>query len=50
MYGMVLHYFDVKKTTAETYHLLSKVYGDETPLERTCRVWFELFRNCDFDV
>jgi len=23
---------------------------DETPLERTCRVWFERFRNGDFDV
>jgi len=26
------------------------VYADQTPLERTCRVWFERFRNGDFDV
>jgi len=37
---MLLHYFDVKKTAAETHHVLSNVYGDETPSERTCKVWF----------
>jgi len=47
---MLLHYFGLKKTAAETHHLLSEVYGDETPSERTCRVWFERFRNRDFDV
>jgi len=47
---MLLHYFDVKKTAAKTHHLLSNVYGDETPSERTFRIWFERFRNCDFDV
>jgi len=26
------------------------VYGAKTPSERTCRVWFERFRNGDFDV
>ena len=26
------------------------MYGDETPSERTYRVWFERFRNDDFDV
>jgi len=40
---MLLHYFDVKKTATEMHHLLSKVYGDETPSERTCRVWFKRF-------
>lgn len=47
---MILHYFDLKKTAAETHRLLSEVYGDEIPSERTCRVWFERFRNNDFDV
>jgi len=27
-----------------------KCMVDETPLEKTCRVWFERFRNGDFDV
>ncbi|KYN18167.1 hypothetical protein ALC57_09512 [Trachymyrmex cornetzi] len=38
---VLLHYFDLKKTAAKAHRLLSEVYGDETPLERTCRVWFE---------
>jgi len=45
---VLLYYF--KKTVAETHRLLSKVYGDETPSKRTCRVWFEHFRNDDFYV
>jgi len=46
---VLLYYFDLKKTAAEAHRLLSEVYGDETPSE-TCRVWFECFRNSDFDV
>lgn len=26
------------------------MYGDETLSERTCRVWFERFRNDNFDL
>jgi len=47
---VLLHYFDLKKTAAEAHRSLSKIYGDETPSERTCRVWFERFRKGDFDV
>lgn len=49
---VLLHYFDFKKNAAEMHRLLSEVYGDETPskMERTCRVWFERFRNGNFDV
>jgi len=48
---LLLHYFDLKKTAAETHRLLFEVveFGDETPLKRT-RVRFERFRNGDFDV
>ena len=42
---MHLHYY-LKKTQS----FLSEMYGDKTPSERTCRVWFECFRNGDFDV
>jgi len=47
---MLLYYFDLKKTATEAHRLLSEVHSDETPLERTYRVWFERFRNNDFDV
>jgi len=48
----LLYYFDLKKI--EAHHLLCMlygvVYGDETLSKKTCRVWFERFRNGDFDV
>jgi len=47
---MFLYYFDLKKITAEAHHLLPEVYGDETLSERTCKAWFERFRNSDFYV
>jgi len=47
---VLLHYFDLKKTAAEAHRLLFEMYSDETPSEKTCRVWFERFRNSDFDV
>jgi len=47
---VLLYYFDLKKPAAEAHRLLSEVYDDETPSEGTCRVWFECFRNGDFDV
>jgi len=47
---VILHYFNLKKTVAETHRLLFEVYSDEILSERTCRVWFEHFRNDDFDV
>ncbi|EZA54265.1 hypothetical protein X777_06187 [Ooceraea biroi] len=36
-----------KVATLRVNRLLSEVYSDETPSERTCRVWFERFRNGD---
>jgi len=47
---VLLYYSDFKKTATEAHRLLSEMYGDEIPLERTCRVWFERFRNADSDV
>jgi len=47
---VILHYFDLKKTVAEAHRFLPEIYGDETPSKRTCRVWFERFRNGDFDM
>jgi len=47
---VLLHYFDLKKTTAEAHRLLSEMYGDDTSSKRTYKVWFERFRNGDFDV
>ena len=39
----------MKKSAAEAYRMLSNTYG-EAASERTCREWFQRFKNGDFDV
>ncbi|XP_028048263.1 chromobox protein homolog 1 isoform X2 [Monomorium pharaonis] len=48
--SQLLDYFNLKKTATETHRLLFKVYGNKAPSERTCRAWFERFRNGNFNV
>ncbi|GFY18840.1 mariner Mos1 transposase [Trichonephila clavipes] len=42
--------FNMKKSAAETRRMLSNTYGETTISERTCREWFQRFKNGDFDV
>ena len=48
--GILLHYFTLKKSAAETHRILVKTYGDHALLETTGREWFRRFKNNDFDV
>ena len=40
----------MKKSAAEAHRMLSNTYGEVTISERTCREWFQRFKNGDFDV
>ena len=40
----------MKKSAAETHRMLSNTYGKAAISERTCREWFQRFKNDDFDV
>ncbi|GFV19447.1 uncharacterized protein TNCV_3663801 [Trichonephila clavipes] len=40
----------MKKSAAEAHRMLSNTYGEATISERTCREWFQRFKNGDFDV
>ncbi len=40
--------FNMKKS--ETHRMLSNTYGEAAISERTCREWFQRFKNGDFDV
>ncbi|GFS95201.1 mariner Mos1 transposase [Trichonephila clavipes] len=42
--------FNMKKSAAEAHRMLSNTYGDAAIIERTCREWFQRFKNGDFDV
>ncbi|GFY29007.1 mariner Mos1 transposase [Trichonephila clavipes] len=42
--------FNMKKSAAEAHRMLSNTYGEAAISERTCREWFQRFKNGDFDV
>ena len=42
--GVLLHYFNMKKTAAESHRILVEVYGGRALAERTCQKWFARFK------
>ncbi|GFW18387.1 solute carrier family 23 member 1 [Trichonephila clavipes] len=42
--------FNMKKSAAEAHRMLSNTYGEAAISERTCREWFQRFKNGGFDV
>ena len=42
--------FDMKESAVETHRMLSNTYDEAAISERTCREWFQRFKNGDFDV
>ena len=40
----------MKKSAAEAHRMLSNTYGEAAISERTCRKWFQCFKNGDFNV
>ncbi|GFV73489.1 hypothetical protein TNCV_1271741 [Trichonephila clavipes] len=40
----------MKKSATEAHRMLSNTYGEAAISERTCREWFQRFKNSDFDV
>lgn len=47
---VLLHYFLLKKSAAETHRLLVEAYGEHAPSNTTCKEWFQRFKGGDFDV
>ena len=48
--GFLLHYFNIKKTAAESHSILVGVYGEHALAERTCQKWFARFKSGDFGL
>ena len=46
--GVLLNYFNMKKTAAESHRGLVEVYGEHALAERTCQKWFARFKSGDF--
>jgi len=41
--------FNMKKSAAEAHRMLSNIYGEAAISERTCREWFQHFKNGNFE-
>ena len=50
LWEVLIFRFHLKKTAAEAHPILSSTYGEAALSERTCREWFQNFKNGDFDV
>ena len=48
--GVLLRYFNMKKTAAESHGILMEVYGEHVLAERTCQKWFARFKTGDFGL
>lgn len=47
---ILLYFFNIKKSAAESHRLLVEAYGEHVLSETTCRDWFRRFKSGDFDV
>ena len=49
-WGVVLHYFNMKKIGAESHRSLVVIYGEHALAGRTCQKWFARFKTGDFGL
>ena len=47
---VLLHYFNIKKTAAESRRILVEVYGEHASGEWMCQKWFARFKSGDFGL
>ena len=48
--GVLLHYFNMKKTAAESHRILVEVCAEHALAERTCQKWFARLKSGDFGL
>ena len=48
--GVLLHYFNMKKSAAENDRILAEVYGEHALAEQTCQKWFSRFKSGNFKL
>ena len=47
---LLIYFLNFKKSAAEAHRLLIETYGEAVLSERSCRVWFQKFKNGEFDI
>ena len=47
---LLIYFFNLKKSAAEVHRLLVETYGEAALSERSCREWFQKFKNGESDI
>ena len=47
---VLIYFFNLRKSAAEADRVLVEAYGESALSERSCREWFQKFKNNEFDV
>ena len=47
---LLIYFFNLKKSAAEAHRLLVEAYGEAALSERSCREWFQKFKNGEFHI
>ena len=50
MWELLIQFFNLKKSAAEAHRLLVETYGEAALSDRSCREWFQKFKNDEFDI
>ena len=50
LWELLIYFFNFKKPAAEAHRLLVETYGEAASSERSCREWFQNFKNGGFDI
>ena len=45
-----IYFFNLKKSAAKAHRLLVETYDEAALSERSCREWFQNFKNGEFDI
>ena len=46
----MIYFFNLKISAAEGHRLLVETYGEAALSDRSCREWFQKFKNDEFDI
>ena len=47
---LLIYFFNLKKSVAEAHRLFVETYSEAVLSERSCREWFQKFKNAEFDI
>ena len=50
MRELLIHFYYLKKSAAKAHRLLRETYGEAALSERSCRKWFQKFKNSEFVI